>query len=150
LTHPASHDMLRQKCTEQGVEDYHFFQVFPTCEDCFKQSHARGRGMAVFMGKRSIETRNGHLWSGAGLPAFTRRLPYSQGPFPHHQFLGHQIRYFLTEPVQLANEYSVYSARTAPTLVFACPCVSRRKSGQRDKKTWGTTLSKKGGDAIMD
>ena len=27
--------------------------------------------------------------------------------------------------------------KAAPALVFACPCVSRRKSGQRDKKTRG-------------
>ena len=110
---------------------------FLSCHHTFK-----GICKAVFMEKSSVNGLNRHLWPGGVLPIPTRRFPSSQGPFPHHQLSDHQIRYFLAEPVQLANEYSVYSSRTAPTFDFACPCVSRRKSGQRDKKTWGTTLSR--------
>ena len=108
---------------------------------------------AVFMEKSSIKARNGHLWPGAGLPVLTRRFPSSQVFSARLEPTGRKMRSFLTEQVRFANKSNVYLLRTAPTLVFACPCVSRlhsrnrrcerRKLGQRDKKTCGTTLSRK-------
>ena len=59
------------------------------------------------MEKSSIEARNGHSFGDETLQSH-----FSKDTFPHHQLSGHQIRYFLTEPHFLANEYNVYSAET--------------------------------------
>ena len=68
--------------------------------------------MATFMEKSSIEARNGHLWSGAGLPVFPRRFPSSQGPFSHLQFLGPETHNSLTEQRWLANDCNIHLPRT--------------------------------------
>jgi len=64
------------------------------------------------MEKSSIEARNGHLWSGAGLPAFTGRFPSSQGLSAPLQLISSEIRDSLTQRVRLTNQCNVYSTRT--------------------------------------
>lgn len=66
--------------------------------------------MATFMEKSSIEARNGHLWSGAGSPAFTRRLPSSQGLSAPLQLISPKTRDFLSEQHCLPNNCNLYSA----------------------------------------
>ena len=68
--------------------------------------------MAVFMEKSSVNGRNRHLWSGAGLPVLPRRFLTSQGPFPHLQFLGPETRDSLTEQRWLANDCNIHLPRT--------------------------------------
>ena len=120
--------------------------VFPSARTAQRIHFVPGRiCMAVWLEKGSTVARNRHLWPGAGLPVLPGRLPSSQGLSAPLQLISPEIRDFLTQRGRFANECNVYSARTAPTLAFACPCVSRlhsrnrrcerRKSGQRDKKT---------------
>jgi len=91
--------------------------------------------MAAFMEKRNMEAQNEHSFGEEILQSH-----FSKASFPHLQFSGHQVLYSLTEPFQLTSEYGIYSARTAPALIFDLPCVSQLKSGQRDKKKWGAIL----------
>ena len=63
--------------------------------------------MATFMEKSSIEARNGRSFGDETLQSHFRK-----DTIPHHQLSANQIRYFLTEPHFLANEYNVYSAGT--------------------------------------
>ena len=68
--------------------------------------------MATLMEKSSIEARNGHLWSGAGLPAFPGRFPSSQGLSEPLQLISPETRDFLTKRDRLANQDNFYLART--------------------------------------
>jgi len=64
------------------------------------------------MEKSSIEARNGHLWSGAGLPAFTGRFPSSQGLSAPLQLISTEVRNYLIGLYRLTNQCNVYSAST--------------------------------------
>jgi hypothetical protein len=68
--------------------------------------------MATLMEKSSIEARNWHLWSGAVLPAFTRRFPSSQDLSAPLQLISPETRDSLTQGGRFANQCNVYSART--------------------------------------
>ena len=62
------------------------------------------------MEKSSVEGQNRHLCTAGELQWHARGIIRTQPA--RLQFLRPEIPNLLTEPVQLANEYSIYSSRT--------------------------------------
>ena len=68
--------------------------------------------MAVFMEESGVDVRKGHSQKRGSLRSHFNTITFGQGPFPDHQFSGHQIPNFLTERQTLTSDCKVYSAGT--------------------------------------